>query len=180
MMVSWSGMLANASQKLEGKRKPTEAYVNVMADFIILPPGRRVHNFLQMQPPGWSATRRWGTLAIGFAIHHSAGARSERVWGPEAHLIVRPNIESAPVRRTGMIVAIAPPPKEEWDAQSVIIMDKPPTTQEYDIGVIRLGDSQELCIIHKPQCMSSKLVRVVKELRPIKMGGPKEPYSNPA
>ena len=118
-MVSWLGLLANASQKLEVNRKLTEAYLNAMADFITLRTGRRLHKFLRMQPTGWTATRRWGTLAIGFAIHHSTRGRSERVWGPEAHLIVRPNIESAPVRRTGMMVATAPPPKDQWDADYV-------------------------------------------------------------
>ena len=141
VMVSWSGLLANASQKLEIKRKLTEAYLNAMADFITLPLGRRLHDFLQMQLTGWTATRRWGTLAIGFASQHSAGGRSKRETGPEAHLIVRPSIESAPFRRTGMMVATAAVPKDQWDTESVIIMDKPPTTQEHDFRVIRLGDS---------------------------------------
>ena len=39
VMVSSSGLLANASQKMEVKRKLTEAYLNAMADFITLPPG---------------------------------------------------------------------------------------------------------------------------------------------
>ena len=39
VMVSSSGLLANASQKMEVKRKLTEAYLNAMADFITLPLG---------------------------------------------------------------------------------------------------------------------------------------------
>ena len=144
VMVSWSGLLANASQKLQVRRKWTEAYLNAMADFITLPPGRRLQNFVKMQPAGWTATRRWGTLAIGSAIQHSAGGRSERVRGPEAHLTARPVHASAPLTRTGMMVATTPPPKEPWDAQSVIVMDTPPVTPDYDIGVTRLGETHEM------------------------------------
>ena len=39
VMVSSSRLPANAIQKLEVKRKLTEAYLNAMADFITLPPG---------------------------------------------------------------------------------------------------------------------------------------------
>ena len=164
-MVLWSGLLANASQKLEVKRKLTEAYLNVMADFITLPRGRRLQNFLRMQPAGWNATRRSGTLAIGFAIQHSAGGRSEKVWGQEVHTMARLMDESAPIRRTGTMVATAPPPRDQSDAQSVIIMDTPPVTQDYDIGVIRLGNTHELCIGYKPQCTSAELLDVIKQLR---------------
>ena len=164
-MVSWSGLLANASGKPEVKRKLTEAYLNAMADFITLRPGRRLQDFLRMQPAGWTATRRWGTLAIGSPTQHAAGGRSERVWGPEAHLMARPLDESAPIRRTGMMAATAPPPKDQWDAQSVIIMDTTPVRSEYDIRVIRLGDTHELYIGYKPQCMSAELMEVIKELR---------------
>ena len=165
VMVSWSSLLANASEKLEVKRKLTEAYLNAMADFITLSPGKRLHDFLPMQPARWTATRRWGTLTMGYAIQHAAGGRSERVWGPEAHEMAHPLDESAPIRRTGMMAARAPPPKNQWDAQSVIIMDTPPVTSEYDIGVIRLGDTHGLYIGYKPQCMSAELMEVIKELR---------------
>ena len=165
MMVSWSGLLANASRKLEVKRKLTEEYLNATADFTALPLGWRLQEFLRMQPAGWTATRRWSTLAIGSAIQHAAGGRSERVWGPEAHLMAHPLDESAPTRRTGMLAATAPPPKEQWDAQSIIIMDTPPASSDYDIGVIRVGDTHGLYIGYKPQCMSAELTEVIKELR---------------
>ena len=64
-----------------------------------------------------------------------------------------------------MLAATAPPPKEQWDAQSIIIMDTPPATSDYDIGVIRLGDTHGLYIGYKPQCMSAELMEVIKELR---------------
>ena len=99
-MVSWSGLLANARQKLQVSRKLTKAYLNVMADLITLRTRRRLHKFLQMQPTGWTTTRGWSTLAIGFAIHHSAGGSRESM-GPRSasHSSPQHRIGAGPTNR---------------------------------------------------------------------------------